>query len=226
MKILIVEDELKVASFLKGGLEDYGMAAAVALDATSAQRLLATAEYTAVILDVNLPEMSGYELCRYIRQRYEKLPVLMLTAMTSTDDKLMGFDAGADDYLVKPFEFNELLARLRALHRRYAVPVEENVLKVADLELNGSSKLVRRGDKRIDLTVRELALLEYFMLNQGRALSRHEIVGKVWDLSFDTGTNVVDVYVNYLRKKIDKDFSPKLIHTLNGIGYILEEREA
>jgi DNA-binding response OmpR family regulator len=226
MKILIVEDELKVATFLKSGLEDYGLAAAVALDATSAQRLLAATEYTAVVLDVNLPEMSGLELCRVIRQRYPKLPVLMLTAMSSTDDKLLGFDAGADDYLVKPYEFNELLARLRALHRRYAVTTEENVLKVADLELNGQSKLVKRGDKRIDLTLRELALLEYFMHNQGRALSRLEIVDKVWDLSFDTGTNVVDVYVNYLRKKIDKDFTPKLIHTLNGIGYILEEREA
>ncbi|MBC6989657.1 response regulator transcription factor [Hymenobacter sp. BT491] len=226
MKILIVEDELKVASFLKSGLQDYGLEAAVALDAASAQRMLAAADYTVVILDVNLPEMSGFELCRFIRQQYAQLPVLMLTAMGSTDHKLMGFDAGADDYLVKPFEFQELLARLRVLHRRYAGAGEESVLKVADLELHGSSKLVKRGDKRIDLTARELALLEFFMLNQGRALTRQEIVGKVWDLSFDTGTNVVDVYVNYLRKKIDKDFSPKLIHTLNGIGYILEDRHA
>ncbi|GAA3917327.1 response regulator transcription factor [Hymenobacter algoricola] len=226
MKILIVEDELNVAAFLKGGLEDHGLAAAVALDAISAQRLLAAHEYTAVILDVNLPEMSGLELCRYIRQRHPQLPVLILTGMSSTDDKLQGFDAGADDYLVKPFEFNELLARLRALHRRYAVLPEEQVLKVADLELHGPSRLVKRGNQRIDLTVRELALLEYFMHNQGRALTRQEIVGEVWDLSFNTGTNVVDVYVNYLRKKIDKDFSPKLIHTLNGIGYILEERPA
>ncbi|QDA61714.1 response regulator transcription factor [Hymenobacter jejuensis] len=226
MKILIVEDELKVASFLKSGLQDYGLEAAVALDAVSAQRMLAAADYTVVILDVNLPEMSGFELCRFIRQQYAQLPVLMLTAMGSTDHKLMGFDAGADDYLVKPFEFQELLARLRVLHRRYAGAGEESVLKVADLELHGSSKLVKRGDKRIDLTARELALLEFFMLNQGRALTRQEIVGKVWDLSFDTGTNVVDVYVNYLRKKIDKDFSPKLIHTLNGIGYILEDRHA
>ncbi|RYU77146.1 response regulator [Hymenobacter persicinus] len=226
MKILIVEDELKVATFLKGGLEDYGLSAAVALDAAAALRQLAAAEFTALILDVNLPEMSGLELCRTIRQRFPQLPVLMLTAMSSTDDKLLGFDAGADDYLVKPFEFNELLARLRALHRRYLPVPEENVLKVADLELHGQSKVVKRGNQRIDLTVRELALLEYLMHNQGRALTRQEIVGEVWDLSFDTGTNVVDVYVNYLRKKIDKDFSPKLIHTLNGIGYILEERRA
>ncbi|WP_400193994.1 response regulator transcription factor [Hymenobacter sp. B81] len=225
MKVLIVEDELKVASFLKNGLEDYGIEAAVALDATLAQRLLAAGDYSTVILDVNLPEMSGFELCRYIRQRHERLPVLMLTAMASTDHKLKGFDAGADDYLVKPFAFEELLARLRALQRRYTL-TEESVLKVADLELNSNSKLVKRGDRAIHLTARELALLEYFMQNQGRALTRQEIVGKVWDLSFDTGTNVVDVYVNYLRKKIDHDFSPKLIHTLNGIGYIFQNREA
>ncbi|MFC7668262.1 response regulator transcription factor [Hymenobacter humi] len=226
MKILIVEDDLKIVSFLKSGLEQYGIKTAVALDATSAQQMLATAEYSAIILDVNLPEMNGFELCRLVRERYDQVPVLMLTAMASTHHKLMGFDAGADDYLVKPFEFNELLARLRALHRRFAVGSDDKVLKVADLELHSTSKLVKRGDQRIELTVRELALLEYFMNNQGRALSRPEIVGQVWDLSFDTGTNVVDVYVNYLRKKIDKDFSPKLIHTLNGVGYILEDREA
>ncbi|HEX8506435.1 MAG TPA: response regulator transcription factor [Hymenobacter sp.] len=224
MKILIVEDELKVVSFLKKGLEESGAQTAVALDATSAQQMLATAAYTAVILDVNLPEMNGFELCRLIRQRYEQLPVLMLTAMASTHHVLMGFEAGADDYLVKPFAFAELLARLRALHRRSALAPEENVLKVADLELHSSSKVVKRGNKHIELTVRELALLEYFMNNQGRALTRPEIVGQVWDLSFDPGTNLVDVYVNYLRKKIDKNFTPKLIHTLNGIGYVLENR--
>jgi two-component system copper resistance phosphate regulon response regulator CusR len=227
MNILLVEDDLIAAALLKRGLEKQGLEVAVALNAPSAQQMLATAAYTAVLLKADLPGSSGFELCRFIRQRYEKLSVLMFTALTSTEHKLQGFEAGADDYLVKPFEFGELLARLRALHRRYAAEVPaEKVLKVADLQLYGSSKIVKRGDKRIDLTGRELALLEYFMHNQGRALTRHEIVHKVWDLSFDTGTNVVDVYVNYLRKKIDREFSPKLIHTLNGIGYILEERAA
>ena len=226
MNILLVEDELKVVSFLKNGLEEHGIKAYVALDATSAQQLLATASYSAVILDVNLPEMNGFELCALIRARYERLPIIMLTALASTHHKLMGFEAGADDYLVKPFELKELVARLRALHRRYAVVTDDRVLKVADLELNSTSKLVKRGDQRIELTVRELSLLEYFMSNQGRALTRAEIVGQVWDISFDTGTNVVDVYVNYLRKQIDTHFSPKLIHTLNGVGYVLEERAA
>ncbi|MBJ6111359.1 response regulator transcription factor [Hymenobacter sp. BT523] len=226
MKVLIVEEELPVISYLRSGLEAYGMQTAVALDATAAQQMLATARYSAVILDVRLPEMDGFELCARIRREYEKLPVLMLTDMAATHHKLRGFEAGADDYLVKPIEVRELAARLRALHRRFGTTPAERVLKVADLELHSHSKVVKRGEKRIDLTVRELALLEYFMSNQGRALTRAEIVGKVWDLAFDTGTNVVDVYVSYLRSKIDKHFSPKLIHTLNGVGYVLEHRAA
>ncbi|UOQ53136.1 response regulator transcription factor [Hymenobacter cellulosivorans] len=227
MNILLVEDDLMAAALLKRNLEEHDLNVAVALNAPSARQMLASATYTAVLLKADLPDSSGFELCRFIRQHYDKLSVLMLTANTSTDYKLQGFEAGTDDYLVQPFEFGELLARLRALHRRYpAAAPAENVLKVADLELYGRSRIVKRGDKRIDLTGRELALLEYFMHNQGRAVTRQEIVQKVWDLAFDTGTNVVDVYVNYLRKKVDKNFSPKLIHTLNGIGYILEDRAA
>ncbi|UOQ72283.1 response regulator transcription factor [Hymenobacter cellulosilyticus] len=227
MNILLVEDDLMAAALLKRGLEQHNLTVAVALNAPSAQQMLATTIYTAVLLKADLPESSGFELCRYIRQHHDKLSVLMFTDNPTTEYKLQGFEAGTDDYLVTPFEFGELLARLRALHRRYpAAAPPENVLKVADLELYGRSRIVKRGDKRIDLTGRELALLEYFMHNQGRAVTRQEIVQKVWDLAFDTGTNVVDVYVNYLRKKVDKNFSPKLIHTLNGIGYILEERTA
>lgn len=227
MNILLVEDDLMAAALLKRNLEEYGLSVAVALNGPSAQQMLAAATYTAVLLKADLPGSGGFELCRFIRQHYDKLSVLMFTANPSTDYKLQGFEAGTDDYLVQPFEFGELLARLRALHRRYpAAAPAENVLKVADLELYGRSRIVKRGDKRIDLTGRELALLEYFMHNQGRAVTRQEIVHKVWDLAFDTGTNVVDVYVNYLRKKVDKNFSPKLIHTLNGIGYILEDRAA
>ncbi|MCB2375990.1 response regulator transcription factor [Hymenobacter sp. BT635] len=227
MKLLLVEDDLMAAALLKRSLEQHDIEVAVALSAASAQPMLEATRYTAVLLKADLPDVSGFELCRHIRQHYDKLSVLMFTDNNSTEQKLLGFDAGADDYLVQPFEFGELLARLRALHRRYpAAEPQEKVLKVADLQLFGSSKIVKRGNKRIDLTGRELALLEYFMHNQGRALTRHEIVHKVWDLAFDTGTNVVDVYVNYLRKKIDREFEPKLIHTLNGIGYILEDRAA
>jgi DNA-binding response OmpR family regulator len=158
-----------------------------------------------------------------IRSRFETLPILMLTALGNTDSKLNGFDAGADDYLVKPFEFRELVARLRALTRRNAAPSAENpILKIADLELNQQSKTVKRGNQKLMLTARELTLLEFFLKNQNKALSRNEIMAHVWELNFDTGTNVVDVYVNYLRKKIDKDFTPKLIHTISGIGYIMQ----
>ncbi|MDO1447648.1 response regulator transcription factor [Rhodocytophaga aerolata] len=226
MKVLIVDDEIKVTSFIKRGLEEYGFEADIALTPDIAQKKLGTTKYQVIILDVNLPQMSGFELCRRIRQQDENIPILMLTALGTTDDKLAGFDAGADDYLVKPFEFGELVARLRVLHKRSRhMPVESDVLKIADLELNLTTKMVKRGSKKIDLTAREMALLEFFLRNQSKALSRNEIAAKVWDVSFDTGTNVVDVYINYLRKKIDKDFTPKLIHTLTGIGYIMKEEE-
>ena len=226
MRILLVEDEQEVASFIKSGLEDYGFEADVAGDALQAQVMLANTDYPTIILDVNLPVINGFELCKLIRSRYEDVSILMLTALGSTESKLSGFDAGADDYLIKPFEFRELVARLRALNRRRSTnPSDATVLKIADLELNQQSKTVKRGTQKIILTARELALLEFFMKNQNKALSRNEITEKVWDVNFDTGTNVVDVYVNYLRKKIDKDFSPKLIHTITGIGYIMQESE-
>ncbi|WP_421829241.1 response regulator transcription factor [Larkinella sp.] len=226
MRILLVEDEQEVASFIKSGLEDYGFEADVAGDALQAQVMLANNDYPTIILDVNLPVINGFELCKLIRSRYEDVSILMLTALGSTESKLSGFDAGADDYLIKPFEFRELVARLRALNRRRSTnPSDATVLRIADLELNQQSKTVKRGTQKIILTARELALLEFFMKNQNKALSRNEITEKVWDVNFDTGTNVVDVYVNYLRKKIDKDFSPKLIHTITGIGYIMQESE-
>jgi len=226
MKVLIVEDEIQVASFIKKGLEEYNFEADVALDAKAAKRFIQNNTYGLVILDVNLPKTSGIELCRSIRGQYPYLPILMLTALGSTKDKLTGFDAGADDYLVKPFDFQELVARVRALSKRNWVLnpdlIGSNAIRIADLELNLDTKTVKRGEVKIDLTARELALLEFFIRNQNRALSRAEIASQVWDLSFDTGTNVVDVYVNYLRKKMDKDFSPRLIHTLTGIGYLMK----
>nr|WP_293835511.1 response regulator transcription factor [uncultured Arsenicibacter sp.] len=226
MRVLIVEDEKDVASFIKSGLEDYGIQADTAPDALIGQKMMAETAYSTVILDVNLPMMNGYEFCRIIRNRYDDVSVLMLTALDSTEHKLAGFDVGADDYLVKPFEFRELMARLRALNRRRtAIPADSVLLKMADLEFNQKSKEVRRNSQKISLTARELALLEFFMKNTEKALTRAEIAENVWDINFDTGTNVVDVYVNYLRKKIDKNFTPKLIHTIPGIGYIMKEAE-
>jgi two-component system copper resistance phosphate regulon response regulator CusR len=181
------------------------MEAEVALNGRVAQKMINLTKYTVIILDVNLPEINGFELCRIIRQSHVHTPILMLTALGTTEDKLSGFDAGADDYLVKPFEFQELIARLRALHKRGKISnPERDILKIADLELNLTTKTVKRSNKKIELTVREMALLEFFLRNQGRALNRIEIAAKVWDVSFDTGTNVVDVYINYLRKKIEK----------------------
>ena len=223
MRILIVEDEWEVASLIKNGLEEYDFEVDIAGHAMEAQQQLAEHEYDTVILDVNLPVINGFDLCRMIRNKFDTLPILMLTAFGSTDSKVNGFDAGADDYLVKPFEFRELVARLRALIRRSGTASQEaTVLKIADLEFNQQSKSVKRGNHKIMLTARELALLEFFMKNQNRALTRTELMEHVWDLNFDTGTNVVDVYVNYLRKKIDKDFSLKLLHTISGIGYIMQ----
>ncbi|MBD0254712.1 MAG: response regulator transcription factor [Cytophagales bacterium] len=225
MKILVVEDEIRVASFIRKGLEEFGYETDLALDAAAAEKLLALHLYATIILDVNLPKVSGIDLCRTIRKGNPTVPILMLTALGSTDDKLSGFDAGADDYLVKPFDFLELVARIRSLQRRSqvaAAPPEAQYLRMADLEMNLTTRTVRRGNQKIDLTAREYALLEYFLRNPTRALSRLEIASHVWDVSFDTGTNVVDVYINYLRRKIDREFTPKLIHTVTGTGYILK----
>ncbi|RYC68603.1 response regulator [Spirosoma sordidisoli] len=223
--ILVVEDETKVALFLKKGLETQSYSVTVAADGREGKRLIGTEHFDLVILDVNLPVLSGVELAQYIRTRNTQLPILMLTALDSTTDKLMGFEAGADDYLVKPFDFLELLARIRALLRRATPPDEsEAVLKMADLELDLREKVARRMGQSIDLTAREFSLLEYLMRNQGRVVSRVDIASQVWDLNFDTGTNVIDVYINYLRNKIDKDAPVKLIHTVIGLGYVLKQK--
>jgi len=225
MKILIVEDEPKVASFIKRGLEEAGYIAEIAYDGISAEKLTHFYTYNLFILDVIIPGISGLDLCRKLKEKNENVPVLMLTALGTTDDKLMGFDAGADDYLVKPFEFRELLARVKVLLRKSeALSDISNKLFVDDLELDLDKKLARRGDSSIELTAREFSLLEYFMRNKGRVLSRNDIAENVWDIDFDFGTNVVDVYVNFLRKKIDKDFTKKLIHTKVGFGYIFGEQ--
>jgi two-component system, OmpR family, copper resistance phosphate regulon response regulator CusR len=221
MVILIVEDEPKVASFIKKGLEENHYDTDTAYDGLLAEKLALQNKYDLFILDIIIPGISGLELCRKLKKINSNIPVLMLTALGTTDDKIIGFDAGADDYLVKPFEFRELLARVKVLLKKSDQTHDTvNRLIVADLELDLDKKIVRRGSVNIDLTAKEFSLLEYFMRNSGRVLSRNDIAEKVWDASFDFGTNIVDVYVNFLRKKIDKGFDDKLIHTKVGFGYI------
>ncbi|WP_375444561.1 response regulator [uncultured Fibrella sp.] len=222
MKILVVEDEERLASFIRKGIAAEGYEVDVAYDGRSGLSLFRREIYDIIILDVNLPNMNGFDLCRLIRSENEAVPVLMLTALDSLADKSDGFNAGADDYLAKPFEFQELLLRLRALTRRIGSKPKQ-VLQLADLELNLDSKTVTRAGKRIDLTTREYALIEYMMLNKGKIISRVDISERVWSLNFDNNSNVIDVYISYLRKKIDKEFSPKLLHTIVGMGYVLRE---
>jgi two-component system copper resistance phosphate regulon response regulator CusR len=225
MKILLVEDEPPLASFVKKGFEHEGYDVTVAYDGRTGWSFYEQQPYDLVILDVNLPYINGVELCRRIRAASQRVPLLLLTALDSLDDKEAGFAAGADDYLVKPFEFRELLMRTRALTQRYAVANgERRELRMADLVLDLDAKTVTRAGQRIDLTTREYSLLEHLLRNRGRVVSRVDIAERVWDLDFDTTTNVIDVYVSYLRKKLDRDFSPKLIHTVVGMGYVMREQ--
>jgi two-component system copper resistance phosphate regulon response regulator CusR len=224
MKILIVEDEPKVASFIKKGLEESNYEADIAYDGLNGEKLALLYKYDLYILDIIIPGISGLDLCKRLKKLNSNIPVLMLTALGSTDDKIIGFDAGANDYLVKPFEFRELLARVKVLLRNTNQSTDTvNRLIVGELELDLDKKVATRGSSQIELTAKEFSLLEYFMRNSGRVLSRIDIAEKVWDIRFDSGTNVVDVYVNFLRKKIDKGFDKKLIHTRVGFGYVFEE---
>lgn len=225
MKVLIVEDEPKVSSLIQRGLKECAIDSEAAFDGAIGKRMALNNKYDAIILDINLPEMNGYEVCKEIRMKNKKVPILMLTALGTTDDKVQGFEVGADDYLLKPFEFRELLARLRALIKRAAdsdTP-NGNLLSFSDIEMNLDSKIVKRGEKVVKLTAKEFLLLEYFIRNKGRVLSKVDIAEKIWDITFDTGTNVIEVYVNFLRNKIDKGFDSKLIHTVVGMGYVLRE---
>jgi len=225
MKILIVEDEPKVASFIKKGLEENNYVAEVAYDGTLAEKLVRSNNYDLFILDIIIPGINGLELCKRLKDINSNIPVLMLTALGTTDDKIIGFEAGANDYLVKPFEFRELLARVKVLLKKPDQPQNKvNSLVVGDLELDLERKVARRGNTYIELTAKEFSLLEYFMRNHGRVLSRVDIAEKVWDIKFDFGTNVVDVYVNFLRKKIDKGHDKKMIHTRVGFGYVFGDQ--
>ncbi|WP_162051881.1 response regulator transcription factor [Pontibacter pamirensis] len=223
MRILLIEDEPKVASFIKKGLEEQTYEVDQAYDGTFGVKLALQNEYDLVILDIILPNMNGLDVCREIRKHNRGVCILMLTALGSTDDKIDGLDAGADDYLTKPFEFKELLARVRALSRRGTESVSGEKLNIADLEMDIVKKTVHRAGKPVSLTAREFSLLYYMLRNQGRVVSRVDITEQVWETSFETGSNVIDVYVNFLRKKIDKGHPTKLIHTLVGMGYVLKE---
>ena len=225
IKILIVEDEKKIADTLKFGLTEIGFEVEVAYDGNVGYNLFCARNFNLVILDINLPGMNGYDLCKAIRLKDEQIPVLMLTAMSTMNDKTQGYDAGADDYLVKPFEFKELLLKIRSLLKRSMgrnLPVG-NVLKAHDLEMNLDSKEVKRDNRLINLTAKEFQLLEYLLRNKNRLVSRVDIAINVWDVDFETNTNVIDVYISYLRNKVDKHFEHKLIQTHVGMGYILKE---
>lgn len=221
--ICLVEDEKKVAAFICKGLGEHGHKLKVATNGASARSLLQTEEFDLLIMDVMLPDINGIELCREIRLTNAKTPILMLTALDQVQDKVSGLTAGADDYLVKPFHFSELLARIEALLRRKNTIVPENhILEFNDLKLDIWSNIAERSGSKIVLTAKEFTLLELFMRHPNKVLSREYIAEKVWKIDFDTGTNFIDVYVNYLRNKIEKGFKNKLIHTVIGMGYVLK----
>lgn len=224
MRILVVEDQAKTSQFLKKGLNEVGYSVDIAETGSAAESFMASSEYDLVVLDVMLPDQSGIDTARHLRQDGYAGPILMLTALSTTKDKVHGLDAGADDYLTKPFSFDELLARVRALLRRNSSQSGPNsILKYSEIEMDLIHRKVKRGDQEISLTSKEYSLLEYFMRNPERPLGRVSIAEHVWDIHFDSESNVIDVYVNLLRKKIDAPFTKKLIQTVVGVGYVLKE---
>ena len=224
MEILLVEDDNRLASLIKRGLEEQDFVVTLAYDGITGKKLILNFPYDLMITDIILPQLNGLELCKEVRKLKPEMPIIMLTALGTTDDKVEGFDSGADDYLVKPFDMRELLARVQALIKRSRKNplLNSTILKIADLEMNLQTKIVKRNNTEINLTPKEFKLLEYMLQNPERVLSRTEIAENVWDTHFDTGTNFIDVYINYLRKKIDRNFDPKLIHTKPGMGFILQ----
>jgi two-component system copper resistance phosphate regulon response regulator CusR len=225
MKVLVIEDEQQVASFIKQGLEEQLFDVDVAYDGKMGERIALSRDYDVVLLDLVIPGINGFDLCKILKKEKPAIPVLMLTTLSTTSDKVSGFDAGADDYLLKPFEFEELIARLKALVRRPAVSgvSYNNILRFEDLRLDTEKKLAKRHDKAIKLSAKEFSLLLYFMQNPGKVITRAELAEKIWNIKFETNTNVVEVYINMLRNKIDKDFEPKLVQTRIGLGYVLSK---
>lgn len=224
-KILIVEDEQKIANTLKLGLTEHDFYADVAYDGAVALKMYESYNYDLIVLDINLPGINGYEFCKIVRARNLRIPIIMLTALSSLNDKMEGYEVGADDYIIKPFEFKELLMKIRVMLKRTMtqnIPVG-TVLRALDLEMNLETKEVKRGQTQISLTSKEFQLLEYLLRNKNRVVSRASIAINVWDIDFDTNTNVIDVYINYVRNKVDKPFERKLIQTHIGMGYILKD---
>jgi two-component system, OmpR family, copper resistance phosphate regulon response regulator CusR len=225
INILIVEDELRLAEILRKQLMESGFNVEIAYDGYNGKQLLARNRYNLIILDINLPLINGYDLCKEIRKTNSSIPIIMLTALGTPDNRVAGFDAGADDYVLKPFDFRELLARINVFLRRSEKINTTDKLRIADLEMDLSTKTVTRASKRIDLTAKESSLLEFLMKSKDKLLTREVIIEKVWGIDFDPSTNIIDVYINYLRKKIDRDYEPKLIHTKFGFGFYLSEKE-
>lgn len=223
-KILLVEDEQRIAETLRIGLLENGYEIEVAYDGNLGYKLFRSMSFNLVILDINLPGIDGYTLCKLIRETDANIPVIMLTALGALEDKIEGYDAGADDYIIKPFEFRELLMKIRVLLKRAGnqrIPVG-NLLKADDLQMNLDTKEVSREGSAIQLTAKEFQLLEYLLRNKNRVVSRADIAVNVWDIDFDTNTNIIDVYINYVRNKVDKPFEKKLIQTQVGMGYVLK----
>lgn len=224
-KLLIVEDEKKIADTLRLGLTENGFHVEVAYDGNIGFKLFEAHKFDLIVLDINLPGINGYDFCKMVRARNAHIAVIMLTAFSSLNDKIEGYDAGADDYIIKPFEFKELLMKIRVLLKRTMHPgiAVGSTLTACDLVMNLETKEVKRGDKIISLTAKEFQLLEYLLVNKNRLVSRADIAINVWDIDFDTNTNVIDVYINYVRNKVDKPFEQKLIQTHVGMGYILKD---
>jgi DNA-binding response OmpR family regulator len=223
MRVLVIEDEPQVSLFIKQGLEVQSISVDVAYDGEMGKRLAMRSDYDVILLDVVIPAINGFDLCKMLKAEKPHVPILLLTTLGTTADKVTGFDAGADDYLPKPFEFEELTARIKALARRqkFSSNIHEDLLRFEDLKLDLEKKVAIRSERLIKLSVKEFTLLEFFMRNPGRVFSRMELAEKIWDIKFDTGTNVVEVYINMLRNKIDKDFPVKLLQTRIGHGYVL-----
>ncbi len=225
MKILIVEDEPKLITFLRKGLEEFGHEVTVATDGETGELFALSKTFDALIIDINLPKQNGFDLLRNIRAKEVHTPAIILTAMSSLSDKEEGFEAGADDYLVKPFEFKELILRLKNITKRHSGETGSRILKLGTLTLDLNLKRAKRNDREIPLTNKEFELLKYLFLNKSRVISRAELAENVWEQRFDTGTNTIDVYINFLRKKIDNGTEKKLLHTVVGMGYLFREEK-
>ena len=225
MHILIIEDQAGLQEMIKLGLEEHGFQVSTANNGIQGLEMLLTHEYSVAVVDLLLPGMHGLDICRKVRATGSLVPIIIVSALDSVEDRIAGLEVGADDYLPKPFHFNELMARLKALERRKTAVYNPSIREVGDLTVDFNNMTAKRSGKNLDLTKKEFRLLEFFLQNENRVVSKSEIAGKVWDIDFDTGTNIVEVYVNYLRNKIDKSFENKLIHTKFGIGYIFNPKQ-